>query len=363
MQLNRLHIHSVRNLQEVLLHLHPQFNVFTGCNGSGKTSVLEAIHLLGVGRSFRARQIQSVITYEQPALACFGEIIDGQGSKIALGIEKHRDGDMVCKVRGEVCTRLSEFATVLPLQLVTPEVFKLLHAGSEERRKFLDWGVFHVEPRFGQICQRYQRLLKQRNAALKQANPSQLMVWDHELAQMGEQLAAYRQRYLTSLMPYLLAMQEKLLPSCLPIQAHYLAGWDTAQSLEAALEKALRQDKRYGYTSVGPHRADLLMTLEGFAVGQVLSRGQQKLWIAALYLAQAAHLAAIQGKRCLYLLDDLTSELDPGNQQRVLRLLDEQGHQVFLTGVTAKDWQEVIPAERRAMFHVEQGAFNHAVSV
>ncbi|HRE30819.1 MAG TPA: DNA replication and repair protein RecF, partial [Candidatus Berkiella sp.] len=114
-----------------------------------------------------------------------------------------------------------------------------------------------------------------------------------------------------------MTMQEKLLPSCLPIQTQYVAGWDTQLSLAEALARALSQDRRYGHTSVGPHRADILMTLEGFPVGQVLSRGQQKLWIAALYLAQAEHLAACYGKRCLYLLDDLTSELDVANQQRL----------------------------------------------
>ncbi len=355
MQLSRLHIHFVRNLQEVALHLHPQFNIFTGNNGSGKTSVLEAIHLLGVGRSFRSRQIHSIITYQQEALACFGEVVDAQGCKIAMGIEKHRLGEVVCKVRGEVCVRLSEFATVLPLQLMTPDVFKLLSAGAEERRKLLDWGVFHVEPRFGQACQRYQRLLKQRNAALKQPMGQALGAWDHELAEAGEQIAYFRQAYLESLMPTLAMVQEKLLPSSLPIQLCYEAGWDASLSLSEALDKALRQDQRMGYTSKGPHRADIVMTLEGFPVGQVLSRGQQKLWIAALYLAQAAHLASVYGKRCLYLLDDLTSELDANNQQRLLQLLREQGHQVFLTGVTANSWQDFIPVDDRKMFHVEQG--------
>jgi DNA replication and repair protein RecF len=355
MQLSRLHIHSVRNLQEVALHLHPQFNIFIGNNGSGKTSVLEAIHLLGVGRSFRSRQIHSIISYQQEALACFGEVIDAQGGKIAMGIEKHRLGEVVCKVRGEVCARLSEFATVLPLQLMTPDVFKLLSAGAEERRKLLDWGVFHVEPRFGQACQRYQRLLKQRNAALKQPMGAEFGAWSHELAEMGEDIARFRQSYLQSLLPTLAIVQEKLLPSSLPIELCYEAGWDMSLTLREALDRALRQDQRMGYTSKGPHRADLVMTLEGFPVGQVLSRGQQKLWIAALYLAQAAHLANFHGKQCLYLLDDLTSELDANNQQRLLGLLQEQGHQVFLTGVTANSWQDFIPADDRKMFHVEQG--------
>jgi DNA replication and repair protein RecF len=288
-------------------------------------------------------------------LACFGEVQDAEGGKISMGIEKRRQGEVVCKVRGEICARLSEFATILPLQLITPDVFKLLQAGSEERRKFMDWGVFHVEPAFGRICQRYQRLLKQRNAALKQLRSQALPAWDHELAEMGEQLAQYRQQYLTNFLPYLQMTQAKLLPD-LPIDVQYEAGWEAELSLAECLAQALRQDQRYGYTSVGPHRADLMMMVEGFPASQVLSRGQQKLWIAALYLAQAEHLAAEHGKRCLYLLDDLTSELDASGQQRLLSLLGEQGHQVFLTGVCAKGWQDYIAEEYRTMFHVEHGS-------
>lgn len=357
MYLTRLNIHSLRNLHEVTLFPHPQFNFFFGSNGSGKTSLLEGIHLLAVGRSFRSRQIQTLITHQKNTLACFGEMHDVHGIKTSLGIEKNRQGEVRCKVAGESCERLSVFASLLPLQLITPETFKLLVAGPEERRKFLDWGVFHVEHTFSGLCQRYQRLLKQRNAALKQsksAKSSSLQVWEKELAAVGEKITVHRQAHLVALKPFLEEARLALLPSH-PIQFGYAQGWPAGKTLEAALFDAASQDERWGYTSVGPHRAEVEVNLEGFAAHQVLSRGQQKLLVCALHLAQAQQLFAATGKKCIYLIDDLASELDSANRARLLSLLAAQQHQVFLTGVDAQGWQAVCEQFGGEMFHVEQG--------
>lgn len=356
MRVTRLHIHKVRNLDEILLCPHPQFNLFLGNNGSGKTSILEAIHLLALGRSFRSRQVQTVISYTQPNLSCFGELIDEHGGVIPVGIEKNRQGEVKCKVSGELCPRLSQFATVLPVQLLTPDTFKLLLAGAEERRKFLDWGVFHVEHSFGALCQRYQRLLKQRNAALKARSSESAAVWENELAQVGEKLAQHRQSYLDSLLPYIERLFLELLGGELALRIDYEQGWDLQRTLAQAIEDALPKDQRWGYTSVGPHRAEISFKVKGAHASQVLSRGQQKLLICGLYLAQGEHLLESLGKRCLYLLDDLASELDSENRQKVVEILVRQNHQVFLTSADPKGWGSIWERVRGEMFHVEQGS-------
>lgn len=355
MRLTRLHIHHLRNLNQVSLNPHPHFNIFWGENGSGKTSLLEAIHLLGVGRSFRSRQIQSIIMHEHNALSCFAEIKDDFDFTTSMGIEKNRQAHVTCKIGGEPCERLSQFAGMLPLQLITPETFKLLVLGAEERRRFLDWGVFHVEPSFSDLCQRYQRLLKQRNAALKLASRwSSLASWERELCQIGEKLTHFREAHIASLIPFVEKARQALLPQQ-SIGFEYEKGWGRDLSLEEALQQSLAQDKRWGYTSVGPHRAEVAVTLGNFAAHQVLSRGQQKLLICALYLAQAQHLEATLGKKCIFLVDDLASELDKANRERLLGLLAAQGNQVFLSAVEALGWQEVCDQYGGEMFHVEQG--------
>lgn len=356
MYLTRLHIHALRNLHQVMFSPHPRFNFFLGSNGSGKTSLLEGIHLLAMGRSFRSRQIQTLITHQKNALACYGEVHDGNNIKMSLGIEKTRQGEVRCKVGGESCERLSVFASMLPLQLITPETFKLLVAGPEERRKFLDWGVFHVEPIFSDLCQRYQRLLKQRNAALKQSKSirSSLQAWEQELATVGEKITAYRQAHLTALKPFLEEARLMLLPSH-AIHFTYEQGWPETKTLTQALFDAFAQDERWGYTSVGPHRAEIEVSLEGFAAHQVLSRGQQKLLVCVFHLAQAQQLYAQTGKKCIYLIDDLASELDAMNRERLLQQLAAQQHQVFLTGVDAQGWWSISEQFGGEMFHVEHG--------
>ncbi len=354
MHLARLEVLQVRNLKKVSLTPHPQFNLFWGKNGSGKTSLLEAIHLLGLGRSFRSRKAQSVIHYGEPHLACFGEVLGKDNQKIPMGIEKNRQGKVRYKVAGEICEKLSQFASLLPLQLVTPDTFKLLLAGPEERRRYLDWGVFHVEHLFAAMCQRYLRLLKQRNAALKQPLNAVFEVWEHALALEGESINQKRAAYLQALMPFITLICYDLLPS-LKIEISYGQGWPETLSLSEALMANLTQDKRFGHTSVGPHRGEITFLVEGYPASLVLSRGQQKLFISALHLAQGAHLASTQGKRCLYLLDDLGSELDGESRERVLTLLAKQNHQVFLTGVTAEYWPLVQTLSAGQVFHVEQG--------
>ncbi len=354
MHLTRLHIHQVRNLNEVVLTCHPHFNLFLGQNGSGKTSVLEAIHLLALGRSFRSRHNHTIINHQQQQLACFGEMVDDQ-IKTSMGIEKNRQGDVKCKLGGEICDKLSRFATQLPLQLMTPETFKLLLEGPQERRRFLDWGVFHVEHCFTELCQRYQRLLKQRNAALKQFPKSKtLHAWEKELTDVGEKITYHRKQYIVGLLPFLVEAREYLLPS-FDIQIHYEQGWQNHLTLEEALEKALSQDQRFGYTSVGPHRAELALMLDTHEAHQVLSRGQQKLLICALHLAQAKQLYASTGKKCLFLIDDLASELDGPNRERLIAALAKEGHQLFLTGVEDAPWHNVCEKYQGQMFHVEHG--------
>lgn len=355
MYLTRLHVHQVRNLNEVVLGCHPRFNLFLGQNGSGKTSLLEAIHLLALGRSFRSRHHHTIINHGHQQLACFGEMIDAQDAKTSMGIEKNRQGEVKCKLLGQNCDKLSRFALTLPLQLLTPETFKLLVDGPQERRRFLDWGVFHVEHSFTVLCQRYQRLLKQRNAALKQfSRSSSLQAWEKELIEVGEKITNHRKQYLVGLLPFINEAREYLLPA-FNIQINYEQGWQPNLSLEAALQGALSQDQRFGYTSVGPHRAELAITLDAHDAHQVLSRGQQKLLICALHLAQAKQLHACTGKKCLFLIDDLASELDEVNRKQLIAALAKAGHQLFLTGTEEAPWRGISEQYEGQMFHVEHG--------
>lgn len=352
MKLTKLQAHCVRNLAPLKIEWHPRWNILIGSNGAGKTSVLEAIHLLSVGRSFRSRHSKSVIAYEQPTLTCYGEVETAAGHTVSLGIEKHRTGEGVCKVQSAVCERLSDFVSVLPVQLITPETFKLLTAGPSERRRFMDWGVFHVEPQIGRVYQRYQRLLKQRNATLKLSH--HLTAFDGEWVACAERLHQARAQYISQLQPFVDALLATLLPDC-PCRIEYDPGWPEKTPLADALAANFSQDQRLGYTRLGPHVADLQFLAKGFPAQQVFSRGQMKMLIFALALAQSQHLSSVVGKQGVYLLDDLVSELDNANRARLLGVIAGQGHQAFLTGSDPANWETVLGGFDHKMFHVEHG--------
>ena len=145
MSLSRISVTGIRNLQPVTLNPSPRVNILYGDNGSGKTSLLEAIHLLGMARSFRSTRLTPVISHDQSNCTVFGlvEMVNGQSS--ALGISRDRNGEARIRINGQSVRSATELAEALPLQLINPDSFRLLEGAPKLRRQFLDWGVFHVE--------------------------------------------------------------------------------------------------------------------------------------------------------------------------------------------------------------------------
>lgn len=350
MSILSLRVEGFRNLKPLSLEPHPGFNVLTGGNGSGKTSFLEAIYLLSRGSSFRTRHLFSLLQTSCSQWMCFADV-QMKTHRFSLGMARSLEGDLKCHVSGERCHRLSQFVQHLPVQLLTPESLVLLQAEPSVRRHFLDWGVFHVEPSFATISHRYRRLLQQRNAALRRKENA--FQWDIPLAETGEALHLWRKRYWEIFVPILQCLTHTLLPST-SIRVRLSQGWETDLSLSAALKKHYRQDLQYGYTTVGPHRAEIEIWADDLPAKERLSRGHQKLCVCALYFAQAS-LTDQQGKKSLFLVDDLASELEEDNRHRVLAYLVKEGYQVFLTSLQTRGWWEWLPTDQRQLFHVEQG--------
>lgn len=354
MQLSLLRLEGIRNLKSTQLDFHSDTNIILGPNGSGKTSLLEAIYLLSLGRSFKSKELQSVISYDQNHLTCFGKV-SGAEHTFVLGIEKKRNIPLLCQLKGKTGLPITEFIGHLALQSITPDSFMLLNAGPEQRRKFLDLGVFHVEPNYINTSMRYKKLLKQRNALLKQSNcSSQLKHWDESFVRAAEALNQKRTEYFEGFMPVFSSILDEFLPTP-HIQSKLSKGWRSEMSFADALCHSKGQDLRFKTTNVGPHRGDIKLTTSGYAVQQVLSRGQQKLLVCALILAQSVYLFQQKGIRCVYLLDDLASELDSANLNKVLCWLRERQHQVFITSVDKGGWAKLYENTPSKVFHVEQG--------
>lgn len=356
MSLSRLIINNFRNLQAVDLDLSAGFNFLVGANGSGKTSLLEGIFYLGHGRSFKSHISNRIIHYDHDSFTLFGKIEEAK-HEWSVGLQKSRQGDTILKINGEDAKKISELAHLLPMQVITPEGLTLLNGGPTYRRAFLDWGLFHQYTEFYTLWADLKRLLKQRNAALHQVRHyAELKFWDQELAKVAHQVSELRAAYAEALRPEIEKTCRFFLPE-LEISVSFHQGWEKGTDYLEILAQGFERDRNLGYTMVGPQKADFRFRANGLPVEDVLSRGQLKLLMCALRLAQGEYLMAHKHRRCLFLIDDFASELDPIKRELLAHRLRQSGSQVFVTAITADQlkqmaWQE---SESDRIFSVSNG--------
>jgi DNA replication and repair protein RecF len=359
MTLRRLHVTGLRILRDARLEPVPGLNVIHGLNGAGKTSLLEAIHLLATGHSFRTRLLAPLLGEGCEALQVTATL-QGEGEPYAVGIRKSA-GETVIRIRGRAASGLAELARQLPVQVIHPESHVLIAGPPGQRRAFLDWGAFHRDPGFQEVWLRYRRLLQQRNAALRAgADERMLAAWDEPLAAAGESLDAARQAYVHVLGVALEELGQQW-PQAGRLSAEYRRGWSAEQGLAEALGRSRGRDRGAGFTQSGPHRAEMVWRLEGRAAADVASRGQQKSLVLVLKLAQARVMWTEQGRAPVMLVDDLPSELDVAHRQRVMALLRDLGGQVFVTAIDGGH-VDISGWAGARMFHVEHGRVTERVA-
>jgi DNA replication and repair protein RecF len=357
MSLDSLGIEDFRCVQRAELQLHGRCNVISGENASGKTSLLEAIFVLGRGRSFRTAKADTLIRSGTGAFQLTARV-RGDGSSRPLGLRFSRDG-IEARYNGRPVVGLAELATVLPVQAIDPEVHRLIEGGPQERRRFLDWGVFHVEPSFVEHWRRYQRALRQRNSALRVgAAPTVVRAWDRELVESGEIVAGFRRRYVQALAPRVGSTAERLLAQ--PLEISLMQGWAADRDLQESIDLAWPRDRERGLTHAGPHRADLTVRFAGAPARDRISRGQQKLAAASLLLGQLRCDAELGSGVAALLVDDPAAELDSANLERLLAEVVGLPAQLFVTALDAGNPVLVaLPDGHR--FHVEHGKVTRLV--
>jgi len=363
LSLVELTVDDLRCIEHAELHLHPGHNLIWGGNGSGKTSLLESIFLLGRGRSFRTRNSERLIRHGRERLVVFGRTAGGKDpgdsthsdvgveSSLAqaLGVQVSRADGTIARISGTTARSLTELTQAFPVQVIDPGVHKLVEEGGHRRRRWMDWAVFHVEHQFGDWWLRYTRILKQRNAALR-TQPAQVSAWDTELARVGELIAESRRRFVESLLPY---WRESVLAlSGLEPELHYFKGWAQDVSLAEALVASKTRDESKRLTHPGPHRADVIVRMNGRPAREVLSRGQQKLVAVAMTLAQLNLLQEATQTTPTLLLDDPAAELDGDHLRRFIEQVMRLQSQLVLTSLHSESHLFGTPDR---VFHVEQG--------
>jgi DNA replication and repair protein RecF len=330
--LRRVQVTDFRCLQSADLDLDPRFTLISGANASGKTSLLEAIYVLGRGRSFRTRRLEHLIKEGAEQFVVFGEV-ESRDRRTPLGVEGSASG-IRARISGTKASSLAELAISLPVQIIDPEIHHLIEEGPSRRRRFLDWGTFHVEHTFVAHWQRYCKALKQRNAALKSGQSRAAVgAWDADLLRYGELLTRARSEYVGLLAQHAQVIGHNLLG--MQLELSYRPGWARDQTFAESLEHSRTHDQASGVTQVGPHRADLSIRLNGLGVKDRISRGQQKLLAAALLMAQLKVFPDDAPVQPSLLLDDPAAELD---DERLTGLIREvTGHSVQLIVTTLQN--------------------------
>lgn len=332
MALKTLSISEFRCIRAAEVALGDDDNYFFGANGAGKTSLLEAAYFLGRGRSFRTHRAGRLVRDRAQRFEVVGRVEWG-GHNVVLGVGGSASG-VEARVGGAPAPGLAGLAERLAVQVIDPEVHKLVEEGPAHRRRFLDWGVFHVKPGFIGAWRRHQRALKQRNAALRQGQAAgRVTAWDKELIAAAQQITAYREEYTRLLQSKAASAAEALLGA--PVTLEYARGWAAERSLQDVLAENLARDRQHGRTHAGPHRADLKIRIDDRLARDRVSRGQQKLLAASLVLAQLDLLKEATGHRGVLLLDDPAAELDAQALSRLLGRISNMGVQRLITGLDA----------------------------
>ena len=335
MRLLSLALRNYRNYARLDLEPGSHLNVFLGRNGQGKTNLLESIAILALSSSPRARRDAELIGPIAPE-ARIEAVVETAGRRVDLRIT-YREEMGRTRRRIEIAgtsRRAVDLPGVLRVTLFWPDDLNLVKAGPEHRRRMLNQLLVQVEPGYAAALSRYQRVLEQRNHLLKQIAAGQagfdtLDVWDEELCRLGEQLAKARGLAVGELDES--ARRHHAAIGSERLELRYEGPPD---NLPASLREARSLDVRRGVTTIGPHRDDVAITLDGRDARAFASQGQQRTAVVSVKLAESEVIEARSGEPPLLLLDDVLSELDPARRQALVQRIGRGGQVVVTSAET-----------------------------
>jgi len=357
-----LTVSGFRCFHDVGLSADPGTNLISGDNASGKTSLLEAIYFLGRGRSFRQGQRGPLVAVGRQVCQVTAELeVPGRG-RVWIGME-HGPGGTRGRLNGEWVKGMGELARLLPVQVIAPQSHELIEGSPEVRRRYMDWGAFHVEQGFWGNHRSFQKVLRQRNAALRAGDQRAARAWDGELARTGERIAEARRAYVSRLEPWVSWTAAKVMGGPKP-SLEYVPGFSGYADLEEALHASSDRDRAAGFTTVGPHRADLAVRMGEGSAQSVVSRGQEKVLAACMILGQMTLHQERTGDGGVLLVDDLGAELGTAYLERLSRLLTRLDVQRFVTSTDPRTLHGVsaVATSSPGWFHVEHGTVREVLS-
>jgi DNA replication and repair protein RecF len=355
--IEKLTIENLRNISKAEISPHKKINIILGSNGAGKTTLLEAIYILARARSFRQKSPGPLIKEGSEKLNLFTILQTANNTKHQIGLQKSKKKTEIRK-DGKNLNKLSELAKSIPLTIITPNIQRIIEEDPTQRRRLLNWGLFHVEPEYGELANKYKKILVQRNNALR-FSTDQIKVWDRQLITVGNEIYSSMEKYSeiwNATLSELIESSQLIKPIHLIIKK----GWREGETFADALDRSRKIDEERGFTSCGPHRSDLKLVQEGKLIKDTFSRGEAKVAAVFMLLSQTKILAERLGEHPILLADDLHSELDYSRYNRLLNLIDELNLQSFITTLELDKRKNHIGTDAYQVFHVEHGELSEA---
>lgn len=349
---SKVDIHNFRCLSKLQASFVPGINLLYGDNGTGKSSILEALAFVSRGSGgvpqFRDALGPGGSQWRISAVVSPRAGYAGRIHRVAFA-----DGKKTQWIEGQPASN-RELAHSLPLASLTPLNQSVVNDGPTARLRWLDWCMFHVEPSFLAVWRAYRRALKQRNAVLRGSNTDRdaLAQWSDLVASKGEALAVLRDQWFPLFFRRYVEELDIFFEDTNWTVEQY-RGWEQGRPLQAVLRETLSGDLRAGFSRTGPHKADWNVCRNGIHARRRISRGEEKLCSIALLVALAESMNDAIGEFPVLLLDDIEAELSISTRNTVIDRLGTLGAQCILT---AHDrLPELKDDAEAAMFHVEHG--------
>lgn len=357
MHIKELKLDSFRNFSTLSFSPNSNLNIIYGENGAGKSSILEAIYVLSFGRSFRSSKLDSIVNYETSQATAYCQFQENDKIR-KLGYSRLKSTGNTISIDGSKTSRISEIARIIPVQLFTPQSSDLIIGAPVGRRRYIDWLLFHVEHEFNDINKKYLKCMQQRNALLKlfDFHDSKLFseqdVWLDQLAELGEKITNFRKHYIDLLNVEISVLFEQFYPE-LKFSMRYNTGWDKDKSLKDCMLSKVERDLFRGSCGYGPHKADIQFIVSEKSASEFLSRGQLRLLVSVLLLAEVKVLNRIKNKNTIFLIDDISAELDEDKREKFINAILENDAQVFITAIEKQQVSFLDKYKNKKMFHVK----------
>lgn len=347
MAIKSIKCHNFRNLTQNSLTFNPHLNIIYGKNGSGKSSLLEAIYIVSTGKSFRSNYLKYAIHHDEDNF-----ILYSQFDFHTVGIKKDQSS-FITKLNSKRINKRSILAKQQAALILDSNCFNLLNSSSKNRREFIDWALFHVEHNFSDLWIQYNKTIKQRNKLLKTKGIDQIKYWNDLIINTVDNIHPLRIALINKLQNIITTKSDSY--SILKnVSIEYKQGWTKDHSFKEALEKKQNNDLKKGFTSVGVHLSDIKFFIKGKEIKEVFSRGQQKQFIILIQKIMFEYVSNNVSTKPIFIIDDLASELDQNSMNNVIVSLLEKDYQIFVSSINLDSSLHEIKNDK-SVFHVEHG--------